>query len=125
MAFEYINTNLNQINSKYSVLSKIISNLAKITLGFATINQIRADKRAAIAKQISDSKSENEIWKVIANISKPYKEASITLIENGTEITDEKEVGNTLNNGTQLQQTLLMPPIYMEQKDWLKLTVEH
>ena len=66
MAFEYINTNLNLINSKYSVLSKIISNLAKITLGFATINQIRADKRAAIAKQISDSKSENEIWKVIA-----------------------------------------------------------
>ena len=40
----------------------------------------------------------NEIWKIISDINNPKTSQTITLIENGVEITSEKEVADTQNN---------------------------
>ena len=43
--------------------------------------QIRLDKQNAVADHIARANNENEIWKVIINITKTNSESKITLIE--------------------------------------------
>ena len=52
-------------------------------------NQIRTDKKEAVRKRIEKSSNENEIWKVISEITKPNKEVNITLNAGGVVISDE------------------------------------
>ena len=59
--------------------------------------QIKTDKKKANSERINKAKSESEIWKVIADITKPNSLKTITLNENNVLITDEKTVANTLN----------------------------
>ena len=46
---------------------------------------------------IKRAKNESEVWRIISDINKPKSKATITLMENGKEISNEKEVGNLLN----------------------------
>ena len=60
--------------------------------------QIKKDKQAANAERIKKARNESEVWRIINDISKPRSEATITLIENGIEISEEKELADTLND---------------------------
>ena len=49
-------------------------------------------------ERIDKAKDENEVWKVVKDISNPNRNNNIILTENGKDVSDEKEVAEIFNN---------------------------
>ena len=95
--------NRDKTRSKLKVTSLTVIERKTLLLKYRKLrneatNQIRTDKKEAVRKRIEKSSNENEIWKVISEITKPNNEVNITLNDGGVVISDEKEVADTLNN---------------------------
>ena len=49
-------------------------------------------------KRVNNAKNENEIWKIVKDITNPKNENKLKLTENNEEISDEGKVADTFNN---------------------------
>ena len=61
------------------------------------ISELRKDVINSNNERVEKAENENEIWKVVHDITKQKSATGITLIENGKSIDDEAEVANIFN----------------------------
>ena len=86
--------NRDKTRSKLKVTSLTVIERKTLLLKYRKLrneatNQIRTDKKEAVRKRIEKSSIENEIWKVISEITKPNNEVNITLNDGGVVISNE------------------------------------
>ena len=58
---------------------------------------LKKDVRDHNNNRVDNAKDENEIWKIVNDISKPKAGSGITLLENDTKIVNEEEVADIFN----------------------------
>ena len=61
-------------------------------------NKIRQDTKDLNGKRIEEAKDENEIWKIVKEISQPKSCENWSLTSDKGSITEEKEMANEFNN---------------------------
>ena len=60
-------------------------------------SQLKKDNLNFNSDRIKKAKDENEVWKIVKDVTSPRTNQNITLIENGVEITKEEEVAELFN----------------------------
>jgi hypothetical protein len=60
-------------------------------------SQLKKDNLNFNSDRIKKAKDENEVWKIVKDVTTPRTNQNITLIENGVEITKEEEVAELFN----------------------------
>ena len=62
------------------------------------ISELRKDNMNFNNERVKSAQDENEMWKVVKDITSPRSSATINLIEDGKIIEDEKEVADVFNS---------------------------
>ena len=86
-----------QITGK-SQSEKIVQQMVYKKLRNRVISELRNDNINFNNERVKSAKDENEMWKVVKDITSPRSSATINLIEDGKIIEDEKEVADVFNS---------------------------